>query len=286
MNYLEIDIVDNKSINVSLICVKCGARFNPELDLRSDTEGIYKKNEVVYCYDCEKPYEFEKIIENQKLKIKFLNKEVSASLNHSDSIDKSEEVRIPYNYKRALRFYRTQIRRLKKLLEIKHDETSIVQTNYRLIFSGVITTLETYMNEVLLFMVLDSDLRLRIFVEKYEPYQKETFRLNQVFKKHDMIYSRVEHDLNKLIYHSLPKMIRIFDIYDFDLAKYEKIKSITKSIKLRHNFVHRSGLDDNDNLIILSEDDVLNLIDNVDSFVLYVNQKADEYLHNQFKIIF
>jgi hypothetical protein len=84
----------------------------------------------------------------------------------------------------------------------------------------------------------------------------------------------------------MPKIISIFDIYDLKLGNFEKIRSVTQNIELRHNFVHRSGLDDQDNLIALSEQDIKYLIEDISSFVEYVNNQIDEYLNDLYELPF
>jgi len=153
-----------------------------------------------------------------------------------------------------------------------------------LVFSGVITALETYLNEIFISIVFESEYTLEKFVSEYEPYKKEQISLNKIFSKYNSLGARVREDLNYLIYHNIGKLIAVFDIFNFDLQKFPRIKDISIAIQKRHDLVHRSGLDKDNNFQEISKAEVRALISNTSQLVGYIDKKIKErcYLPEEF----
>ena len=276
MKTFEIELSPDNSISIELCCFECGSTFSTELDLSHNQETIlYSNSGVLYCSDCEIQYEYDIIIESNKLQLSFKNNEIIGNLKYSEKINW-------YEYKtlttfKSKQFYNIQIERLKKILELKLEEYIIDQSLNRLVFTGVITSLETYLNEIFILIVFHSESTLEKFVSEYELYQKEKFSLHEIFAKYNSLEMRVREDLENFIYHNIPKLIRVFNIFNFELSKFEKIKEISKYIQKRHNFIHRSGLNENDEFIELKKIEVETLINDSYLFVEYINKKIEEY---------
>jgi hypothetical protein len=104
---------------------------------------------------------------------------------------------------------------LKKLLEIQPEEYSINQSLNRLIFSGVITSLETYLNEIFVQIVFYSDYTFEKFVREHEPYTKERLYIHEIFEKYNSLTDRVRSDLENITYHNITKIVSLFNIYNY-----------------------------------------------------------------------
>lgn len=276
MKTFEIELSSDNSISIDLCCLECESTFSTELDLSYNQENIlYSNSDVLYCLDCEIPYEYDILIESNKLQLSFKNNEIIGNLKYSEKIN-WDEYKTLTTFK-SKQFYKIQIERLKKILELKSEEYIIEQSLNRLVFTGVITSLETYLNEIFILIVFHSESTLEKFVNEYEPYQKERFSLHEIFAKYNSLEMRVREDLENFIYHNIPKLIRIFNIFNFELVKFDKIEEISKYIQKRHNLIHRSGLNENDDFIELKKIEVETLINDSYLFVEYINKKIEEY---------
>ena len=142
-------------------------------------------------------------------------------------------------------------------------------------YSAIITSLETYLNEVFCLVVFHSNITLEKFVNEYEPYKKEKINLNEIFERTNKIKEKVEEDLNNFIYHNIPKLIRIFNIFNFELQKFSQLDTIIMNIHMRHNLVHRSGLNNENNFEEVSKEDIRKVIININLFVDYISKKIE-----------
>lgn len=280
MSTFEIDNILNKKISLNINCLKCNHDFSTELDTDYLNESLpYFNNETLYCIQCEKPYKYTIKVDSNNVEVTFKNKNIFGKLDYS------EETEDYYFNETTLssvkEFYLLEINRLKKLLDIDTQEYIINQSLNRLIFSGVITSLETYLNEIYKLVVFHSKYTLEKFIEEYEPYKKEQFSYNEIFSKYKGIQNRVIQDLDNIVYHNISKLVRIFNIFNFELNKCSSIKLSAKHIQKRHNLVHRSGLDKHNNFQEVTKNDILILIEDINSFVNYIDKKVEEKCYYQ-----
>lgn len=275
MSTFEIELSSNNNVCVELCCLECESTFSTELDLSFSLESLlYSNSDILYCLNCEIPYEYNIKFDSNKLQIAFKDEEIIGSLKYSNKICWEEyKTSSPIKSKR---FYNIQIERLEKILDIKSEEYIIDQSLNSLVFTGVITSLETYLNEVFILIVFHSESTLEKFVSEYEPYKKERLSLHEIFVKYNTLEMRVREDLDNFIYHNIPKLIRIFNIFQFELDRFDKIKDIALHIQKRHNLIHRSGLDENDDFKEVSKNEVESLISNTNLFVEYIQNKIEE----------
>lgn len=280
MSTFEINNLLDRKISVNICCLKCNEEFSTELDTNFSSENLpYFNDETLYCIHCEKPYDYTIKIDSNKLEVTFKNKDIFGKLEYSEEIEEYDFNETTLSSVKE--FYFLEINRLKKLLDIDTLEYIINQSLNRLIFSGVITSLETYLNETFKLVVFHSNYTLEKFIEEYEPYKKEQISLNEIFSKYNGLETRVIEDLDNIIYHNINKLIRIFNIFKFELTKCSSIKSIAKHIQKRHNLVHRSGLDKFNNFQEVSKNDILILIEDTNSFVTYIDNKIEDKCYYQ-----
>lgn len=280
MSTFEINLILYKKISINICCLGCQEEFSTELDTNYSNENLpYFNDETLYCTHCEKPYDYTVKIDFDRLAIVFKQKDIFGKLDYSCEI---EEVEFNETTLSSVhRFYFLEIERLKKLLDIDTENYIVNQSLYRLIFSGVITSLETYLNETFKLVVFHSSHTLEKFIEEYEPYKKEQVSLNEIISKYNQLHNRVNEDLDNIIYHNISKLIRIFNIFNFEINNCSSIKSVAKLVQKRHNLVHRSGLDKFNNFQEVSKNEVLTLIRDVNTFVKYIDNKIEEKCYYQ-----
>ncbi|MCQ0110304.1 hypothetical protein [Zhouia amylolytica] len=280
MSSFEIDLTRNKNINIKLQCLECSCSFSTELDSSIEDEPTpHTKDDTLYCTECEASYNYTVRIDFSKFLISFED-DLKGQLNYSSGFNKEEyDESTPY---KAKKFYYSQIERLKEIIRLEVKQFITEQAFNRLIYSGVITALETYLNDFFLAIVFKDNYSLEKFVSEYEPYKKEQISLNEIFETIQNINTKVEKDLNYIIYHNISRLIPVFDIYNFDLRKCNEISSISKSIKKRHDFVHRSGQDKNGNFQEVSKSEIFELISTTNGLVQYIDKKYKEKCYDPF----
>ncbi|MCH8535207.1 MAG: hypothetical protein LAT51_09080, partial [Flavobacteriaceae bacterium] len=107
----------------------------------------------------------------------------------------------------------------------------------------------------------------------------EKILLKDLFKVKESIHTRVIEDLEKISFHNLPLIISLFKIYNINILKFEGKTKIISAIKLRHDIVHRSGVNiDNNSLIIINKEEVNKTIELFNNFVDYINTEINNLL--------
>lgn len=275
MTSFEIDYNFKKEICLNIECINCETNFSTELDSDFYQENFpFSSSGVLHCHDCDMEYQYVIRIDSDKFQITFQENYMIGSLEYSTK--PSFEEYKTFSPLKSKRFYYLQIERLQKIIDIETNEFIVDQSLNRLVFSGVITSLETYLNEIYLCIVFYSSNTFEQFVSHYEPYKKETIRLNEIFSKLSKLNRKVKDELDGLIYHNISKLIKLFNMYNFDLQKFEKIKIVAKHIQTRHNFIHRSGIDKNDNFQEISKSEVLLMMDDSNDLVDYIFDKFEK----------
>ena len=129
----------------------------------------------------------------------------------------------------------------------------------RLLYSNVITMMETYLGDTLKREVLRDEESIRNFVELYEPFSKIEIKLSHLFSKKDSLPKYIKEILNSILYHDLPKIKPIYKtILGIDLGD---IKELYKAVIVRHDIVHRNGKDKDGNEHEITEEKVRELLE-------------------------
>lgn len=115
---------------------------------------------------------------------------------------------------------------------------------YRLLYSNIITRMETFLADTLKSYVLSSEKNTRFFTENYKPFKKELVPLSDLYKRIDNQPSCVRQVLDSLMYHDLPKIKQVYKIINVDIGD---IGDLVKAVIIRHDIVHRNGKDKDGN---------------------------------------
>ncbi|ELA9373249.1 hypothetical protein QUO16_004573 [Vibrio parahaemolyticus] len=134
-----------------------------------------------------------------------------------------------------------------------------------MLYANVITALETYLCDRFISVVQGDKKNLRSFVEEFHDFRDSKFSLSEIFHKMDTIEERAIDAMKGVLYHNLPK---VSGIYSSTLGiKFPKFSDIYKSVKVRHDLVHRSGKDKDGKYHEIGSTDVTDLIGATAEFV-------------------
>ncbi len=171
--------------------------------------------------------------------------------------------------------FRTSISHIKVILEsgITGDAK---QHLLGLLYVNVITAIETYLSDAFISTVLEDKDILRKFVESNPEFKKQNFCLSDVFKTHDAIESEVKNYLLGLMWHNIKKIKPMYKS-TLDVSFPSDLSNIFKAVVKRHDLVHRGGKNKDNESVVVTDQDLNNLIVEAESFINSVNEQIDSY---------
>lgn len=173
-----------------------------------------------------------------------------------------------YDYDKEL--FDASHQEIKQLVDaIEPLSTEVKDKLYKMLYAKAITNLETYIGDTLKKYVLEDELYLRLFVERYKPYKDEVLPLCEIYHRLDKIKERVKQTLNELMYHNLGKLKGIYlEVLNVDFGD---IKQLSNAVNIRHDIVHRNGKGKEGNERQITKSDVIEVADMVNEFIYFVD---------------
>jgi hypothetical protein len=159
------------------------------------------------------------------------------------------------------------------------QSSQISEQHYlRMLYSGVITALETYLSDFFINIIKGQRGYLEAFIEKNEQFAVQKFTLNKIFLQMSQIEKTAIDYLKGLMWHDLAK---ISSIYAVTLEiEFPKIPELYKAILTRHDLVHRSGKTKDGVVHLLEALHVENVLNQAESLVKHIEdewkKKQDE----------
>lgn len=143
----------------------------------------------------------------------------------------------------------------------------------KLIFVGSIATMEAYLSDTLVNTVQRSEPAIRRLVENENDFSNKEIKIkaSQLFSQCDNISKEAIIYLQKLIYHKLAEVKRIYK--EILLVDFPNISHLIKAINIRHGIVHRNGKADDGKIHIITSENILSLINDVRNLARHVDQQ-------------
>lgn len=169
------------------------------------------------------------------------------------------------------------------------DIKSILKTNldassqeylYRLLYANLITLMETYLSDAFINIVITDKKYIRRLIENTPEFKEQKISVSEIFKELDNIEERVKTYLVALIWHRLDKVTHLYkNALNIDFP-YD-IKGIFRAINTRHDLVHRNGKTKDDKKISITRENVMILLDEIESFINEVEGQIYELKRSQ-----
>lgn len=130
--------------------------------------------------------------------------------------------------------------------------------------SSIITTLETFLADTVLYWVRTDEQVLKDFVGHTKELKERTLSLASIFERFDQLDNEVEKFLQEQIWHRLDKVKPMME----QGLKIElpDISELMKEVLVRHDIVHRAGKTKEGDVVALRVEDVLRVRDLVNGF--------------------
>ncbi|MGM0914280.1 MAG: hypothetical protein ACQEXC_09660 [Pseudomonadota bacterium] len=143
----------------------------------------------------------------------------------------------------------------------------------RMVFSSVISALESYLWEVVSFWVDRQEGVVENIVTRHPHFKDQTIKLKDIYKEHEGLKEKVSGYLQNLVWHRWKHVAAIIRIgLNVDPPSF---KVFADAVKKRHNIVHRSGHDKTGNPVSITDGEIIELCEMVLSFAEEMESKLD-----------
>ena len=175
------------------------------------------------------------------------------------------------------KFYRNYshaISDIEKLLE-ENVDSSVEACFYRLIYVNVITAMETYLSDAFINSVVPNPKLMRRFVESTPEFKSEKISLSDVYKAAEKIELRAKSHLADIVWHNLSRVKPMYkDVLGIEFNV--DLGDLIRAILTRHDIVHRNGKRKNGEEIIVTKNDIKDLIKKADELIKEVDRNLGE----------
>jgi hypothetical protein len=171
--------------------------------------------------------------------------------------------------------FKKSILNIQNLSNVGCIDKSLESHYFGMLYSSVITSLETYLYDAIRFKIDNNIQFLEVFVETFEKYQKEKLKFSDIYTEYSNIELKVKESLSNLIYHRLDIVENIYSAV-FSISFKDK-DFMNNSVQNRHDLIHRNGKKIDGTNHNISKGDVLELCGKTSSFI--------ENIEEQFKTL-
>ena len=134
-----------------------------------------------------------------------------------------------------------------KSMQVDYNQQLLL---YQLLFSSLITVLETYLQDTMSFWIDIDEEVFRNFVANCEEFKRKKLNLSEIFNRMDGIKNEVHIYLQELVWHRLDKVAPLM-AGSLKIA-FPSLEPLMKHILRRHDIVHRGGKDKDGNMLAIS----------------------------------
>lgn len=169
------------------------------------------------------------------------------------------------------KFYENFSHSLNELTTLNSSQEN--QVLQRMIFSNVITAMEAYLSDTMKKNVLNKHAIKRRFVESYKPFIEKNMKECKIFEFLDGLDKRINDEIDKISFHNIDVVTGLYK--NVLLCKFpeDNIAQLSKSVEIRHNIVHRNGKGTDGSMVVVTSDDVNELINLVRGVIEYIDKQ-------------
>jgi len=167
------------------------------------------------------------------------------------------------------------IRMLRKIVDIEiHKDGITAQPFYRMIYTSVITTLETYLSDAFCKQIINNDDLIEKFIMSNPEFNKKQYSLTEVIDWKNKINKKVTEYLFNIIWHNLAKIQNMYKLV-LGVIFPDDISHLYEAVAIRHDLVHRNGRTKKGSMRKITKSRIYSLIKDVTEFVSTINEQLE-----------
>lgn len=159
--------------------------------------------------------------------------------------------------------FQENIKNIKRIINLPIVEENVRKILYRIIYANVITVMETYLSDCFTQLVINSkDLKLKL-LDSSPDFNQEKYNLRTAYDWLEEMDEKIIEKLQNIVFHNLDRIKGMFKnvlMVNFP----EDLSDIFRAILNRHDIIHRNGKTKNVNVLEITKEDILDLIDKVE----------------------
>lgn len=162
------------------------------------------------------------------------------------------------------------LRATENLAKLTIREKRSSRAFYKMLYTSVITSLETYLSDAFLWKTQRSQEVVEKLITTNPEFNKKQYALSDLINWNKNIDKKVTEYLLNIIWHNIPKVQAMYKSV-LGVTFPSNIEVIFKAIAIRHDLVHRSGKDKSGKFHNINQNSILNLIQETKKFVNFIN---------------
>lgn len=159
------------------------------------------------------------------------------------------------------------------LEEAKFSKPHLDKTFYRLSYSSVITSLETYLADVFLDRILRNSDNMDNLLKNANEFKSKKYSIEEAISFNERKESEVEGYIKDVIWHNLSKAAYLYRKVLGINFEHVLAPSVHRCIEIRHDIVHRNGKSKDGELHLITKDSIIKCINDIKAFVEDIEKK-------------
>ncbi|MBN6111549.1 hypothetical protein [Xanthomonas bonasiae] len=144
----------------------------------------------------------------------------------------------------------------------------------RLAYAGVVSALETFLWETMAYWVDHDEDTIKNLIKNHPEFRERRTKLGDIFELYDSLATQVKVHMQRMAWHRWDDAARFLE-HGLGVTT-PSFRAFDDPTKTRHDIIHRSGYDVDGNAIVISVEQVGELVEEVQRFATQIHTLIDQ----------
>ncbi len=173
--------------------------------------------------------------------------------------------------------FQLSIKNIKKTLRLKLfiEENTLKDFLIRILYANIITAMETYLSDCFIEKIINNKNYIPKLLELTPEFNIKKFNLKKAYDWIENVNDNIIDVLSEISFHNLAKVKSMYEnILNIEFP--QDLDDIFRAILIRHDIVHRNGKTKDNEEILITKQDLNNLIEILSKFIKNVELRVKE----------